>query len=163
MITSSPVAMRLRHFSVALLLAGATITTTTMAEAGKLARLPVASDMRVAKVAMLFHGNYCGVGSRAGTAPVDALDAACMRHDACTPSSGIPSCACNARLQAESTAIAQNTHQPPELQFLASVTAAGAGMMFCKPVSLNAAAPSIRSAGSRVRHVTASAVSISID
>ena len=133
--------MRLRHFSVALLLAGAAITTTTMAQAGKLARLPVASDMRAAKVAMLFHGNYCGVGSRAGRAPVDALDAACMRHDACTPSGGIPSCACNARLQAESNAIALNAHQPPDLQFLASMTAAGAGLIICAPVP------------SRVRHI----------
>jgi hypothetical protein len=146
--------MRLRHFSVALLLVSATITTTTMAQAGKLrSGLPMASDSRAAKAAMLFHGNYCGVGSRPGTAPVDALDAACMRHDACTPSGGIPSCACNARLQVESTAIARNARQPPELQFLASVTAAGAGMMFCAPISLNAAGPSIHSAGSRVRHI----------
>ena len=142
MISSSRVAMRLGHFSAALLLASAPITTTTMAQAGKLAfRLPVASDIRGAKIDMLFHGNYCGVGSRAGTAPVDALDAACKRHDACTPSGGIPSCACNARLQVESTAIAQNAHQPPELQFLASMTAAGAGLMVCAPVS------------SRVRHI----------
>jgi hypothetical protein len=153
MISSSRAAMRLRHFSVALLLASATITTT-MAQAGKLqSRLPMAGDSRAAKVAMLFHGNYCGVGSRTGTAPIDALDAACMRHDACTPSGGIPNCACNARLQVESTAIARNARQPPELQFLASVTAAGAGMMFCTPVSLNAAGLSIRSPGSRVRHI----------
>jgi len=147
--------MRLGHFFVALLLVSATITPTTMAQAGKLAsRWPVASDIRAAKVAMLFHGNYCGVGSRAGTAPVDALDAACMRHDACTPSGGIPSCACNARLQVESTAIAHNTHQPPELQFLASMTAAGAGLMICAPVASNAAGPSIiRSTGLRVRHI----------
>jgi len=146
--------MRLRHFAVALLLAGATITATTMAEAGKLARLPVASDIRAAKVAMLFHGNYCGVGSRAGAAPVDALDAACMRHDACTPSRGIPRCDCNARLQAESTAIAMNAHQPPELQFLASMTAAGAGMIICAPVPSHASGPSIiRSSGSRVRSI----------
>jgi hypothetical protein len=154
MISSSRVAMRLGHFFVALLLASAIITATTMAQAGKLAsRLPVASDSRAAKVAMLFHGNYCGVGSRAGTAPVDVLDAACMRHDACTPSGGIPSCACNARLQVESTAIAQDAHQPPELQFLASMTAAGAGLMICSPVSSNAAGPSIFRSGSRVRHI----------
>jgi tRNA(fMet)-specific endonuclease VapC len=134
--------MRPGHFFVALLLASAPITITTMAQAAKLAsRLPVASDIRGAKIDMLFHGNYCGVGSRAGTAPVDALDAACKRHDACTPSGGIPSCACNARLQVESTAIAQDAHQPPELQFLASMTAAGAGLMICAPAS------------SRARHV----------
>jgi hypothetical protein len=154
MISSSRDAMRLRHFCVALLFfASAIITATTMAQAGKLAsRLTVASDIRAAKVAMLFHGNYCGVGSRAGTAPVDALDAACMRHDACTPAGGIPSCACNARLQVESTAIAQNAHQPPELQFLASVTAAGASLMICAPVSLTPQVP-MRSTGSRVRHI----------
>jgi hypothetical protein len=155
MISSSRAAMRLRHFCVALLLVSASIAATTMAQASKLAsRLPVASDIRAAKVAMLFHGNYCGAGSRAGRAPVDALDAACMRHDACTPVGGIPSCDCNARLQVESIAIAPNAHQPPELQFLASMTAAGAGLMICAPVSSNAAGPSIiRSTGSRVRHI----------
>jgi hypothetical protein len=153
MISSSRVAMRLAHFLVVLLLAGA--TATTMAQAGKLAsRLPVASDIRAAKVGMLFHGNYCGVGSRAGTAPVDALDAACMRHDACTPAGGIPSCACNARLQVESTAIAQNVHQPPELQFLAAMTAAGAGLIICAPVSSMRRRPiHLPLDGSRVRHI----------
>jgi hypothetical protein len=155
MISSSHAALRVRHFSVALLLASATIATTTMAQAGKLqSRLPMAGDSRATKVAMLFHGNYCGVGSRAGTAPVDALDAACMRHDACTPSGGIPRCECNARLQAESTAIAQNAHQPPDIQFLASVTAAGAGMMFCTPVSSKRRkAIDLPLDGSQVRHI----------
>jgi hypothetical protein len=33
------------------------------------------------------------------------LDAACARHDACTPSGGLPSPACNARLQREAALI----------------------------------------------------------
>lgn len=144
MVGSSHRAMRLRHLCVALLLSAGTATTaTTMAQAGKL-------DSRSA-VAMLFHGNYCGMGSRPGTRPVDALDAACMRHDACAPSGGIPSCDCNARLQIESTAISQNVTQPPDIQFLASVTAAGAGLMLCAPVSPG---PAIRSTGSRIRHIS---------
>ncbi len=35
--------------------------------------------------AALFHGNYCGLGNNAPLPPIDALDAACARHDACTP------------------------------------------------------------------------------
>lgn len=84
---------------------------------------------------LLFHGNYCGPGSRPGTRPVDALDAACMRHDACARSNALPSCACNARLQYEAASIARNPAQPPDIQFLASFTAAGAGLLLCQPPS----------------------------
>jgi hypothetical protein len=82
--------------------------------------------------AYLFHGNYCGPGNRPGTRPVDALDAACMHHDACVPSEGLPSRACNARLQHEAAAVARNPVQPPDIQFLASVTAASAALLLCQ-------------------------------
>ena len=37
----------------------------------------------------LFHGNYCGKGQRGeGLPPTDALDAACMRHEACYEAAG---------------------------------------------------------------------------
>lgn len=84
---------------------------------------------------LLFHGNYCGPGSRPGTRPVDALDAACMRHDACGRFNALPSCACNARLQYEAAAVAQDPAQRPDIQFLASITAAGAGLLLCQPPS----------------------------
>ncbi len=56
----------------------------------------------------LIHGNYCGRATTPPLAPVDALDAACARHDACTPDGGLPSKACNLRLQAEAERIAND-------------------------------------------------------
>ena len=105
---------------------------------------------------LLFHGNYCGAGSRQGTRPVDALDAACLRHDACARFNALPSCACNARLQYEAAAIARNPAQPPDIQFLASMTAVGAGLLLCQlpsqvsrdPIGFPAIGSSNRSYGS---------------
>ncbi len=81
---------------------------------------------------LLIHGNYCGIGNRPGTKPVDALDAACSRHDACTQTGSLPNCACNDRLQAESIAIAQDPQQTPDLQALAAATAASMAVLICK-------------------------------
>ncbi len=48
---------------------------------------------------LVIYGNYCGPGQRGvNPRPVDALDAACMRHDACTPVVGLAACACHERL-----------------------------------------------------------------
>ncbi len=82
-----------------------------------------------ARPTILIHGNYCGPGNNAPMAPVDALDAACARHDACTPNDGLPSKACNLRLQAEAERIADDPRQPPELRMVAGVVASGAAMM----------------------------------
>lgn len=84
---------------------------------------------------LVFHGNYCGTGNRAGSDPIDALDVACMRHDACTPTGGVQSCACNARLAKEAGAVARDSRQPAELRSLATLTAtaATAGMVLCMP------------------------------
>ena len=81
---------------------------------------------------LLIHGNYCGIGNRPGTKPIDALDAACKRHDACTVTGDVPNCACNDRLQAESAAIAQDSSQPADLQALAAATAASMAVLICK-------------------------------
>lgn len=80
----------------------------------------------------LFHGNYCGPGSRPGHRPIDALDAACMRHDACARGA-VTNCACNTRFQREAEAIARNPRQSPDMQFLASAAAVGATFMMCQP------------------------------
>ena len=151
MISLFHLTMRLRRLCVVLLLvASAAIVAMTTAQADKLdSRSHVASNSRPTKAAMLFHGNYCGVGSRAGTAPVDALDAACKRHDACAPSGGIPACGCNARLQVESSAIAQDPNQPAELQLLASATAAAAAVMICAQAPISAEGRVLRPAGAR--------------
>ena len=79
--------------------------------------------------AMLLHGNYCGPGNNAPLAPVDALDAACARHDACTPNGGLPSRSCNARLQHDADLISRDPRQADDLRVLAGLVAAGAGIL----------------------------------
>lgn len=79
--------------------------------------------------AALIHGNYCGLGSNAPLPPVDALDAACARHDACTPVGGLPSRACNLRLQWETDRIARDLRQPDDIRALAGFIAAGAAIL----------------------------------
>lgn len=88
----------------------------------------------------LVHGNYCGVGQRPG-GPIDALDVACMHHDACTPTGRLPTCDCNARLRDEAAAVARDPRQPTELQSMAAVVATAATMMLCKPLTSTASAP----------------------
>jgi hypothetical protein len=80
---------------------------------------------------LLLHGNYCGPGNRPGP-PVDALDTACMHHDACMPSTGLPSCGCMTRLQHEAEAVARNPAELPDIQILATATAAGAALTLCE-------------------------------
>jgi hypothetical protein len=71
----------------------------------------------------LIHGNYCGPGNNAPLPPIDALDAACAHHDACTPDIGLPSKACNLRLEREAEAVAQDRHQPDDVRSLAGFVA----------------------------------------
>jgi tRNA(fMet)-specific endonuclease VapC len=78
---------------------------------------------------MLLHGNYCGPSNNAPLAPIDALDQACARHDACTPDGVLPSKACNLRLQADAERVAQDLRQPSDLRALAGLVASGAAMM----------------------------------
>ena len=87
---------------------------------------------------LVFHGNYCGAGNRAGAEPIDALDVACMHHDACTPTGKVQSCACNAKLAEEAGAVALDPTQTAELKSLATLTAtaATAGMALCVPAAL---------------------------
>lgn len=86
-------------------------------------------DLAARKPKVLLYGNYCGPGNNAPAAPVDALDAACARHDACTPDRGLPSKACNMRLQAEAERVASDARQPEDLRMMAGLVAAGAAMM----------------------------------
>ncbi|CAN7205100.1 hypothetical protein LJR220_000586 [Bradyrhizobium sp. LjRoot220] len=126
-----------RAHVVFLLCACVVLTATAEARSGEIRTqqsIP-GGDHHVDPGGLLYHGNYCGLGSRPGTRPVDVLDAACMRHDACGRFDALPSCACNARLQYEAAAIARNPAEPPEIQFLASFTAAGAGLLLCQPPS----------------------------
>ncbi|MGH1573185.1 hypothetical protein ACRAWG_24110 [Methylobacterium sp. P31] len=82
---------------------------------------------------MLIHGNYCGPGNNAPLPPIDALDAACARHDACTPEGGLPSQACNLRLQREATQISRDPSQPQDVRSLAGLVAATATLIPSEP------------------------------
>ena len=81
---------------------------------------------------LLIHGNYCGIGNRPGTPAVDLLDAACMRHDACTHTGNLPSCSCDNRLHDEAVAIAQDGRTPVEIKALAATMAASMVVLICK-------------------------------
>lgn len=83
---------------------------------------------------LVFYGNYCGPGSRgAGLRPIDALDAACARHDACTPPPGaLASCGCNARLQRVATAVAMSPRTPEDTRAAAQFIAEGAKLLACR-------------------------------
>ena len=82
---------------------------------------------------LLIHGNYCGPGNRAPLPPVDALDAACARHDACTPRGRPASADCNARLFREADAVAHDPRQPPDVQAVAGFVALGATLLPSAP------------------------------
>jgi hypothetical protein len=83
--------------------------------------------------ALVFHGNYCGPGNKGiDPAPVDALDAACMRHDACVKDFQIPSCGCNARLAEEAAAVAADPRAPADEREAADFTAHGAEALPCQ-------------------------------
>src|SRR6476659_9619354 len=81
------------------------------------------SGPRAHRPKLLIHGNYCGPGNNAPLPPIDALDAACARHDACTPDIGLPSKACNVRLEQEAAAVARDPRQPDDVRSLAGFVA----------------------------------------
>lgn len=81
----------------------------------------------------LFHGNYCGKGQRGeGLPPIDDLDAACMRHDACYDSAGYSSCACDAALRREAAAVSDGTGASLEVRRRALSVAEAATAMGCR-------------------------------
>ena len=82
---------------------------------------------------LLIHGNYCGPGNNAPLPPIDALDAACARHDACTPQGGLPSQACNLRLQREAALISRDPRQPQDVRSMAGLVAATATLIPSEP------------------------------
>lgn len=80
----------------------------------------------------VFHGNYCGLGNNGpGLPPTDALDEACMHHDACTPTGHLPSCACNATFRRESHAVAVSPDEPDDLKALAAMVEAAVPVIPC--------------------------------
>lgn len=82
---------------------------------------------------ILIHGNYCGPGNRSPRAPIDALDRACMHHDACSPPRGqIPTCTCNDRLHTEADAVANSPRYARSLRETAGFVADMALALPCK-------------------------------
>lgn len=85
---------------------------------------------------LVFHGNYCGPGSRGvDRPPVDALDEACMHHDACSPAVGsgrLPTCGCNARLAREAGRVARRPGISDDERVAALFVAEGAKVLACK-------------------------------
>ena len=94
--------------------------------------VPAMAQSTTARPAILIHGNYCGPGNNAPLAPIDALDAACARHDACTPDDALPVKSCNLRLEREAAGIANDPRQSQELRSMAGLISIGASMMLAR-------------------------------
>lgn len=114
--------------------------------------IPAMAQAIPEKPVVLIHGNYCGPGNRAPLAPIDALDAACARHDACTPEGALPAKSCNLRLQHEAAMISEDPRQPQDLRFMAGLVSAGASMMLA---TADPAPPTPVSAARLRPHLTA--------
>ncbi|GJE25219.1 hypothetical protein LKMONMHP_0052 [Methylobacterium organophilum] len=99
--------------------------------------LPIApQDNPLSNGDLVFYGNYCGPGSKGpGLPPIDALDAACMHHDACSPAVGsgaLPSCGCNRRLYKEARAVSLRRDLPQDTHMAAQVVMEGAKTLACR-------------------------------
>lgn len=81
----------------------------------------------------LYHGNYCGTGNRGeGLPPTDALDAACMHHDACYDTAGYRSCACDAVLKREAAAVSERPDVSLQVRQRALSVTEAADLMGCR-------------------------------
>ncbi|RYB01673.1 hypothetical protein [Lichenibacterium ramalinae] len=82
---------------------------------------------------LVYHGNYCGPGNKGRhPAPVDALDEACMHHDACTVDFQVPACSCNDKLRSASARIAGDPLAPEEERKAAEFTMQGVASLPCR-------------------------------
>lgn len=73
-------------------------------------KLAKATVCAVKAVKQPFYGHYCGKGD-VGGAPIDDLDAACMRHDRCYEKRGDHNCACDLELSKEACRIWADPHE----------------------------------------------------
>lgn len=91
---------------------------------------------------LLIYGNWCGPGNR-GPAfrPIDALDTACMHHDACWPADPtmLPACSCNERLHAEAGRVARDPRAPEKTRQTAQFISDFATAIPCEPVAVTTA------------------------
>lgn len=82
--------------------------------------------------ALLVHGHYCGPGNDGmNVAPIDALDAACRKHDACTPDGGLPSCGCNRALKLDAARLAASPRVPEDERMMAGLVAQATDLIPC--------------------------------
>ncbi|GJD78079.1 hypothetical protein [Methylobacterium gregans] len=112
----------------------------TCAFAGALAPAGWAQEpprINAGRGSFLIHGNFCGPGNRGpGYPPIDALDLACARHDACSPplaSGRLAACACHDRLHAEADLVARNPGTLPSLRDTARFVSDFALALPCDP------------------------------
>lgn len=95
--------------------------------------LPRADLSAVLAGKALFHGNYCGAGQQGeGLPPTDDLDAACMRHDACYDAAGYRSCACDAALKREASAVSERPGLSRQVRERALSVTTAADAMDCR-------------------------------
>ncbi len=84
--------------------------------------------------ALVFHGNYCGPGTRTGdlsARPVDRLDAACQIHDACYIAQH-DHCDCDGALVASARAIRDDGEAPTKMRAEAALLIATFAIPVCR-------------------------------
>lgn len=82
----------------------------------------------------IVHGRYCGFGnSQTGTRPIDAIDRACMQHDACVGENLIPACGCHVRFEHASAAIARSRRVDPGQRRIAALLHEEVAALPCVP------------------------------
>jgi len=99
--------------------------------------LPAAPASSDGPLSLPVHGNWCGPGHTAGTpmsgsAPVDPLDAACMRHDLCYVQRGTGDCGCDLAFMDE---LRHSRYPNPELYTRARGMYDAIAMTLCKSPS----------------------------
>ena len=110
---------------LALLPSGASASVQDLAPRGAIA--PLMHGVPV------FHGNDCGPGNTGGhPKPIDALDRACRRHEACVRDFEVPSCACRAPIAREAAAVASDRRAAADLREAAAFTARCAEALPCR-------------------------------
>ncbi|KQQ24857.1 hypothetical protein ASF58_15500 [Methylobacterium sp. Leaf125] len=115
----------MRTLTLALILGAFTLATPVAAQ-------DLTGSGQTPRPTLLMHGHYCGPGNDGmDVAPIDALDAACRKHYACTPDGGLPSCGCNRALKRDAGRVAASPREPQDLRAVAGLVAGATDLMLC--------------------------------
>ena len=115
----------MRTLTLALILGAFTLATPVAAQ-------DLTGPGQTPRSTLLMHGHYCGPGNDGmDVAPIDALDAACRKHDACTPDGDLPSCGCNRALKRDAGRVAASPREPQDLRAVAGLVAGATDLMLC--------------------------------